>query len=330
MLAFAFVALLSAMRDDTHRQNFGLVETPVEQEAAPSPQPQAYAVVGHDSQEAGGLSAPMAEPEGANSAASGASVTRVKARPHSPSHGKAAAIENARKAGILGVFDSSDLPPATVDNFTSGLDDRDLYGIHQEMESDALAGGWGYGVSGTGPGGGGGGWGTIGIGDYGTIGHGRGRALRSGQQSDYGTGGHPPGWDFRCGCIPSIPVCAGSTVTQMEVTVSEPGNKRIVRRYLRRQRARLRHCYEKALLVEPKLLANPTFEFQISPLGQVQGVSGSDSDNTELGMCLAKTIYETVFPKHETGTYLRVRLDLKLRPGRNRACWGTVRKTGDP
>ena len=95
-----------------------------------------------------------------------------------PQLAKQQAVDNARKAGVLGILQQQPggafaSLTGTAD-FSSGVDDRDVYGGLIGNEVGEMAGGWGYGLAGVGPGGGGTGWGTIGTGRYGLIGHGSG------------------------------------------------------------------------------------------------------------------------------------------------------------
>ncbi len=145
-----------------------------------------------------------------------------------------------------------------------------------------MAGGWGYGVSGVGKGGGGGaGWGTIGTGRYGTIGHGMGSGRRA---------------------PPSAP-----RVVFGKATIRGGLDLNIVRRYVRRKLARIRHCYEKELLVAPTLAGTVVVQFQISPQGSVQGTKASGMGNRKVEACVTAAIASIQFPKPKSAGFVIVR-----------------------
>src|SRR6185503_5387964 len=99
------------------------------------------------------------------------------------------------------------------------------------------------------------GWGTIGTGHYGSIGHG------SGTGSGYGVGGGRGGMRGRTSAVPSarlgVPTITGDL------------DKAIVRRYIKRNIAKITYCYEKQLLAKPGLAGTVSTQFFISPNGKV-------------------------------------------------------------
>ena len=135
----------------------------------------------------------------------------------------------AKTAGILGagpVEEGGAFASLTgTGDISSGFDDANIYGGLLGNEEDSWwsdgesSGGFGYGRSGFGPGQGGTGWGTIGTGRYGSIGHG------SGTGSGYGVA--PP--EVRLGAFTAV----GDL------------DKAIIRRYIKRNFAKIRYCYEK-------------------------------------------------------------------------------------
>lgn len=197
-----------------------------------------------------------------------------------PQLARAQAIDTARAAGVLGV--GTQTPGG---QFASLSDGRDVYGglLGNAMgqPSGEMAGGWGYGVSGVGPGGGGTGWGTIGTGTYGTIGHGMGRGTRASRSTP--------------------------RVAMGKATVRGDLDTNIVRRYLRRKFARIRHCYEKELLVTPRLAGTVVVQFQISPQGLVQAAKALGMSNRNVETCVAAAIASIQFPKPKGGGYVNVR-----------------------
>jgi hypothetical protein len=214
-----------------------------------------------------------------------------------PQLAKQAAIDQARKAGILGVMAQNPggafaSLTGTAD-FSSGLDDRDVYGGLIGNEVGEMAGGWGYGISGVGPGGGGTGWGTIGTGKYGLIGHG------SGTGTGYGTGSGRGGMRGRKASAPEVRIGNASATGDLD--------KNIIRRYIRRKLPQIKYCYEKQLIVKPTLSGTVVTQFQISPEGVVQGASSSGIGDKQVEECVADAIRSIQFPKPKGGGYVNVR-----------------------
>jgi hypothetical protein len=153
--------------------------------------------------------------------------------------------------------------------FTSG-DMEEIFGGLIGTELGEPTGGFGYGRTGFGPGGGGTGWGTIGTGRYGTIG---------GLGTGYGAG-----------------------VTVPTLTIGQPNttgdlDKAIIRRYIRRNIQKLQYCYEKELLVTPKLQGVATAAFTIGVDGKVTTSSASGLRNANVETCIADVIKNIEFPK---------------------------------
>ena len=124
-----------------------------------------------------------------------------------------ASVGNAGSSAQGGAFASL---TGTGDIASGSGDDTNVYG--GLLGSDSADGGFGYGRGGFGPGGGGTGWGTIGIGRYGTIGHG------SGTGQGYGSGRGRMG---------------GKTTAVPSVSIGQPDakgdlDKAIIRRYIKR------------------------------------------------------------------------------------------------
>lgn len=221
-----------------------------------------------------------------------------------PQLAKQQAVDQAREAGILGIMSQQQggafaSLTGTAD-FSSGLDDRDVYGGLLGNEVGEMAGGWGYGVSGVGPGGGGTGWGTIGTGNYGTIGHG------SGTGSGYGTGSGKGGMRGRKASPPQVRIGNASATGDLD--------KNIIRRYIRRKLPRIRNCYEKQLLVKPSLQGTVVTQFQISPQGSVQGANAKGIGDGDVESCVAAAIQSIQFPKPKGGGYVNVRYPFHFQP----------------
>ena len=211
---------------------------------------------------------------------------------------------NARKAGILGELQKRPggafaSLTGTAD-FSSGIDDRDVYGGLKGNEVGEMAGGWGYGLAGVGPGGGGTGWGTIGTGRYGLIGHG------SGTGTGYGTGSGRGGMRGRKASAPQIRIGNASATGDLD--------KNIIRRYIRRKLPRIQYCYEKELQVKPSLVGTVVTQFQISPQGVVQGATAGGMGDKSVEDCVADAIRSIQFPKPKGGGFVNVRYPFIFQP----------------
>jgi hypothetical protein len=213
------------------------------------------------------------------------------------------AIEQARTAGILG---SSALTQGGAfasltgsGDMSSGFDDTNIYGGLLGNEAGEMQGGFGFGRSGFGPGGGGTGWGTIGTGRYGTIGHG------SGTGSGYGVGGGRGGMKGRTSSVPTVSI--GSPTAQGDL------DKAIIRRYIKRNIAKIQYCYEKELLAKPTLSGTVTTQFFITPNGNVASASGSGVDG-DVSSCVASVIKGIEFPKPKGGGGVQVNYPFTFRP----------------
>ena len=165
-----------------------------------------------------------------------------------------------------------------------------------------LEGGWGFGTTGTGPGGGcGAGWGTIGTGRYGTIGHG------SGYGTSYGCGGG--GMRSRNTAVPSISIG--------QPTVKGDLDKAIIRRYIKRNIQKLMYCYEKQLLVKPKLKGTVTIDFTIGVDGKVSASSAAGMKDKDVESCVASVVKGIEFPKPKGGADVTVAYPLTYKPTGN-------------
>ena len=181
-------------------------------------------------------------------------------------------------------------------DFSSGLDDKDVYGgILGDAIGDMKGG---FGVSGVGPGGGGTGWGTIGTGKYGTIGKG------SGTGSGYGTGSGRLG---RRSTPPRIRMGATTATGSLD--------KNIIRRYIRRKVPAIRNCYAKELRVKPKLQGSVTMQLTIGPSGAVVNATVRGLGNKKVESCIARTARQIRFPKPKGGNNVIVRMPFVFRPG---------------
>jgi len=214
------------------------------------------------------------------------------------------AMDTARRSGILGAFQAQQggafASITGTGDFSSGLDDRDVYGGLIGNEVGEMQGGWGYGLKGTGPGGGGTGWGTIGTGRYGTIGHG------SGTGSGYGVGSGRGGMHGRKARPPQVNIGHATATGDLD--------KNIIRRYIRKKLPQIKYCYEKQLLVKPKLAGTVVTNFTISGNGAVISVSASGIGDGSVESCVAAAIKSIQFPKPKGGGLVNVRYPFTFRP----------------
>ena len=312
IVVLGFIALLNTIRPDAGSLHDDLIGdssrlSSVKSKPQEDPMQEEEELDDGEEEDSGGTGTKMALDEGKMGKKESTRATgqyAMKNNDADPQLAKAQAVDQARKAGILGLMAKQPggafaSLTGTAD-FSSGLDDRDVYGGLLGNEVGEMAGGWGYGISGVGPGGGGTGWGTIGTGKYGTIGHG------SGTGSGYGTGSGKGGMRGRKASPPQVRIGNASATGDLD--------KNIIRRYIRRKLPRIRHCYEKQLLVKPSLSGTVVTQFQISPAGMVQGATAKGIGDGEVEGCVAEAIKSIQFPKPKGGGYVNVRYPFTFQP----------------
>jgi pSer/pThr/pTyr-binding forkhead associated (FHA) protein len=213
------------------------------------------------------------------------------------------AMDQAREAGFLAAFNAQQggafASLTGTGDFSSGLDDVNVYGGLLGDEVGEMQGGFGFGRSGFGPGGGGTGWGTIGTGRYGTIGHG------SGTGSGYGAGAGRGGMRGRTAQTPQVRIGNATATGDLD--------RNIIRRYIRRKLPQIKYCYEKQLLVRPGLDGTVVSEFTISPQGAVLNSKASGVAK-EVSDCVADVIGTIQFPAPKGGGLVQVRYPFTFRP----------------
>jgi Ca-activated chloride channel family protein len=152
--------------------------------------------------------------------------------------------------------------------------------------------------SGFGAGGGGTGWGTIGLGNYGTVGHGGGVG--------YGVGYASGGMVGRAAATPTVVIAQPSVV-------SGDLDKAIIRRYIKRQINKVQYCYEKALLGHPDLAGTIVVKFTISATGHVveSTAAGLAAD---VDKCVAGVIATIEFPAAHGGGNVQVNYPFTFKP----------------
>ncbi|HPH65449.1 MAG TPA: AgmX/PglI C-terminal domain-containing protein [Kofleriaceae bacterium] len=110
------------------------------------------------------------------------------------------------------------------------------------------------------------------------------------------------------GARPAVPK---ATVTVGTVTVENGGyDAAIVRRYIKRNYAKFRYCYEKELASKPELKGTVALSFTIASNGATSDVSASGVD-AELDNCVVDIVKSIEFPRPKAGAFT-VKLPLKL------------------
>ena len=215
-----------------------------------------------------------------------------------PQIARAKAIEEARKAGILG--EASALNDG-FDNvllnakLTNGFDDATFYGSLFGADGGPSHGSFGMGRSGFYAGGGctQEPCGLYGSGTrYNTIGGGQ----HTGQGWN-GPGGFGPGQRRHVGGVPN-PVI-GQPIGGGDL------DKAIIRRYIKRNISKIGYCYEHELLAHPSIEGTITVSFFITPMGAVKGAVGAGFDST-VASCVADVIGNIEFPKPNGGGGVQV------------------------
>ena len=106
----------------------------------------------------------------------------------------------------------------------------------------------------------------------------------------------------------------GPTVTVgANAAATADTDKDMIRRYMHRNVTKVTYCYEKQLLVKPKLAGTVTAKFFITPSGKVTNASASGLD-PDVASCIAKFIGEIKFAKPKGGGGIQVSYPFKLRP----------------
>ena len=231
---------------------------------------------------------------------------RMKKRAETPQLAKAEAIKQAQRAGVLGYFAANPEVFASMNgmaDFTSGHDAIDIRGGLIGIDAREMAGGWGYGVRGVGDGGGCDRppCGLIGAGNFGLIGH-------------AGTGGPGFGTPGSGGPLhrrhkptgPDVKIGISSTTGDLDAN--------IIRRYIRRKLPAIRHCYERELITDQDLAGTVVTQFQISPMGVVQGASAGGMGQRDVESCVADAVRAIQFPRPKGGGMVNVRYPFIFQP----------------
>ncbi|MEM9488096.1 MAG: AgmX/PglI C-terminal domain-containing protein [Myxococcota bacterium] len=229
---------------------------------------------------------------------------RIVNRADHPQLSRAEHIARAREAGPVGMLrQNRDLfiaMNATAD-FSSGADRYDMLGHLYGDESGAGFGNHGHGMRGPGRGDG--------------IQYLDGYSTSCGWYGPTGCGKLPP--DSSGG-----PGLAGRNVgpglqprRSPKGPIFKPGKPKvngeldpaIIREHVRRQHARIRHCYDRALLSKPDLDGTVTARFMIGTNGKVISSQSSGIGHKDLETCVAGVIQSISFPRPDGGGLVHVK-----------------------
>ena len=205
------------------------------------------------------------------------------------------AESEAATAGILGTlanmqgaFNSPTSPYGAEQAL--GNDPMNALGAMTGSEIGANFGFGGLGLRGTGRGGGGTAQGTIGMGNFGTIGRGGGKGD--------GEGGYGRGIGNFKGRSGGVPQVRGG-----KAEVRGSLSKEVIRRVVRRHINEVKFCYEQQLNARPDLEGRVTTKFVISPTGSVQSaiVANSSLRNQAVESCIVQALRRWTFPAPDGG-----------------------------
>ena len=265
---------------------------------------------GGSDREVGGGGPAMALASGATGAATATPDpgTRTIARRETPADlARQQALDEARRAGVLGstLFEADPFAAVTGRaDFSSGFDAIDQIGGTFGTGSGAPKG-FGTGQSGFGPGGGGDQWGLVRAGNGGTIRDGRGAGLGYGIGS--GGCGVPPGSCRGRNHVAAVPPVLGKPTTSGDI---DPNT---IRRYVKRQVARISYCYESQLLAKPGLQGTVLATFRIHANGHVMSSDASGVDG-DVARCIAGVIENIQFPHLADDGVFEIKYPFVLRP----------------
>ncbi|MCP4445205.1 MAG: AgmX/PglI C-terminal domain-containing protein [Myxococcales bacterium] len=100
----------------------------------------------------------------------------------------------------------------------------------------------------------------------------------------------------------------GKLAVKIGHAVSSVGlDRSIIRRHIRSQRLRLRHCYEERLLAAPKLAGTVATSFAIGGNGKVIGSTAKGIGDAPLQDCVAGAVASIEFPRTKGDSVVNVR-----------------------
>lgn len=120
-----------------------------------------------------------------------------------------------------------------------------------------------------------------------------------------GTAHAQPGAPSRKPRLPSVKISVPVVTGALD--------KQVVRRIVHRQRAKFQYCYEKHLLMDPKLAGTLQLAFEIAGDGTVQN-AGTMGLEGEVARCSKSALDATAFPRPTDGKGVGVKFALTLSP----------------
>ncbi|MBX3158913.1 MAG: AgmX/PglI C-terminal domain-containing protein [Deltaproteobacteria bacterium] len=231
-----------------------------------------------------------------------AHMTMARVDNMDPAMAKAAAIERARTAGILGSesLTSAAAALAGVGDLTVGLDDATRWG-GLTGEPGEGGGNFGGGYNGTGPGGNCYSsdpalCGIIGGAQYTTMNKIGGKWGRNGDWK--ASGAHPGVFRDRTAMVPVVKFLEPRDV-------SGGLTKDIIRRYIKRHHERFKYCYETELLARPGIEGTVMVQFMISANGAVTTADANGFDG-KVASCVGAAVRSIAFPAPSDGSNVTV------------------------
>jgi hypothetical protein len=140
--------------------------------------------------------------------------------------------------------------------------------------------------------------GAIGTGRYGTVGQG------SGTGSGYGVGSG--GMRSGSASVPQTRIGTATATGELD--------KNIIRRYIRQKLPHIEYCYQKQLIVNPKLAGTITVSFVIAGSGKVSSANAEGFDEN-VASCVAGVVKSIQFPKPKGGGSVTVSYPFTFKPG---------------
>jgi len=117
------------------------------------------------------------------------------------------------------------------------------------------------------------------------------------------------------GALPRTQPPSGPEVTLGEQQATGSLGKNIIRRYIRRELARIRYCYEKELVKDAALAGTVTAEFTIAVDGKVSHAAASGMNNVAVESCIADVVRGIQFPAPQGGGVVKVVYPFRLTQG---------------
>ncbi len=214
----------------------------------------------------------------------------IKRRDDEPRLARPMTVDDVRHVGVLSVLPRANFTALTsTHDFESGMESETMLG----NSFDGLEPG-----EGTGPGGSFGQANGSGISPYG----GDWGSIHAGWPPGSRIGEGPTGRDYERKLSGNGKGIRGRVSRDPIIKIKTPNcgvagcDKNLIGRYVRRQRRRIRNCYERAMITSPNLSGTITARFLIHPNGKVSSAKASGMGDAELGKCVAGVVKSIKFP----------------------------------